>query len=143
MMPFLPDQKAITQHHQDSMAMKAFPQPTLVVVIPLQEILAVLVKPLNRPSPIIYLYQILQSSVLREVGGVEFPVALPSGGTLSKEPAQGERGLALQTTIGPLIIRHLRIQELGQLWQWLAGSNYFHHILLQGSLLPNMIPLGG
>ena len=70
-------------------------------VIPPQEILAVLVKPLNQPSPMSYPYQVLQSSLPREVGEVEFPVAfLTSGGTLSKEPAQGKR-LAIQTTIRP------------------------------------------
>ncbi len=99
MMPFLPDQKAISQHHQDSVAMKAFPQLTLVV-IPSQEILAVMVKPLNLPSPMSHFHQLLQGSACREVGEVVFPVALPSAGTLSMEPAQGER-LATQTTVGP------------------------------------------
>jgi hypothetical protein len=56
LLPFVPDQKTVAQHHQRSMAMEAMPQPPLIL-IPAQLILGVLMEPFDVVPPMRVFHQ--------------------------------------------------------------------------------------
>lgn len=67
LLPFEPDQKAVRQHHQYRIAMKALPQSTLVL-IPVQEVFDLLVKLLDSVAPVSPLHHPHQGRAGRTVG---------------------------------------------------------------------------
>ena len=97
---FLPSQEAVGQHDDGCLAMKAGPQPALVI-IPSQKRFAALVKFLNMPTSMGIFHHLHQGHRLGKVGKVAFPIArLSSGRSLPDEPAQ-LLPLPLQGAIDP------------------------------------------
>src|SRR5262245_57148286 len=86
----LPDQEAVRQHHQHAVAVKAGPQPALVLV-PAQQALGLLVELLHPVPPMGVLHHPHQRRVLPEVAPVVAPLAVAA--VLADQPAYPPRAL--------------------------------------------------
>jgi hypothetical protein len=84
-LPFAPDQKAVRQHHTDGMPVEPLPPPTLILV-PAQQPLGLLMKPLHPVPPVRVFHQASQGRIRPQVTPVILP--LPFRRLLTDQPAQ-------------------------------------------------------
>src|SRR5207302_6518441 len=85
LMPLLPDQKTVRQHHAHRMAVEARPVPALVLVPP-EQFLGFLMKLLHPVPSVGILDQVFQERLGSEVAPVVPPLAV--GGVLADQPAR-------------------------------------------------------
>src|SRR6266540_4546642 len=97
LLPFLPDQKTVTQHDQGSMAMETMPQSPLIL-IPSQQLFGILKKALDLMSPMHVLDQHLQRCRGPEVTPVIAAIAAhPRQRSFANQPADLPLALAILT----------------------------------------------
>src|SRR5271157_882532 len=85
LLPLLPDQKTVRQHHTHRVPVKARPQPSLVLV-PAQQTFGLLVILLHPVPTVRVLHHPLQRHLRTEVAPVVPPLAV--GGILTDQPAR-------------------------------------------------------
>src|SRR5438270_7093553 len=90
LLPFVPDQKAVRQHHAHRVPVEARPQPPLVLV-PAQQPLRFLVILLYPVPPVGVLHHLLQRHARAEVAPEVAP--LPIGAILPDQPADPPRAV--------------------------------------------------
>src|SRR5439155_17975818 len=90
LLPLMPDQEAVRQHHADRVAVEARPQPPLVLV-PAQQPLGFLVILLHPVPPVGILHHLLQRRLRAEVAPEVAP--LPIGAILPDQPADPPRAV--------------------------------------------------